>query len=306
MSDDKVSTRGTAIKEQPTGGILAWWGNGDEMRMLEKVSAGVSTMATNAYGMMLAIKGGEVLSWDGNGSTVTTPVPQEAKSGVSAIASGYIERPTRVRSLALKAGKVLSWQDYPVFSELTVPQAAQSGVTAIATSGRWGMAIKQGEVLLWEIDTAELLHIPEEARSGIRAISIEPHTGGQAMALTEQGRVLCWSPGTLRLLDVPDQAQSRVSAIANDDAHWVAIRGGGVLAWHHRGGLTVVPVPDEAKSDVSAVAIRLERVVALKNGGVLDWTFGETETKPVPPQALSGVLEVDTSSFSLMVLKQDP
>ncbi|NWB98091.1 hypothetical protein HX882_19525 [Pseudomonas gingeri] len=306
MSNDRVSTSGKAINEQPTGGILAWWHNGDEMRMLEKVSSGVSIMTTNSLGMMLAIKGGEVLAWDGNGSTTTTPVAQEAKSGVSAIALGYNERPARVSSLALKAGKVLCWQDYPVFSELIVPEAAQSGVTAIAINGRWGMALKQGVVLLWEINTSELLHVPEEAQSGIKAISIEPHTGGQAMALTEHGRVLCWSPGTIRLIDVPDQALSRVSAIANDDAHWVAIRGGGVLAWHHRGGLNVMPVPDAVKSGVSAIAIRNERVVALKNGGVIDWTFGETETRPVPPQALSGVLEVDTSSFSLMVLKQDP
>jgi len=306
MSDDKVSTRGTAIKAQPTGGILAWWGTGDEMRISEKVSFGVSATTTNSLGMMLAIKGGEVLSWDGNGSTVMTRVPQAAKSGVTAIANGHNAYLNRVNSLALKAGEVISWMDFPGFVELTVPEAARSGVTAIAIDGIWAMAVKQGEVLLWEIDTSILLAVPEEVRSGIRAISIDPYFGGQAMALTEHGRVLCWAPGTIRLLDVPDQAQARVSAIDNDDARWVAIRGGEVLAWHHRGGLTVVPVPDEAKSDVSAVAIRNERVVALKNGGVLDWTFGQTETKPVPPQALSGVLEVDTSGYSLMVLKQDP
>ena len=91
----------------------------------------------------MALKNGQVIAW-GNNDYGQTNVPEEALSGVTAIAGG------QYHSLALKNGRVLAWGRNN-YGQCTVPPEALSGVAAIASSSSAGLsaAVKNGRVLVW-------------------------------------------------------------------------------------------------------------------------------------------------------------
>ena len=250
------------------------------------VVAGAMTLNGVAWGQ------GAVLAW-GTNLYDNCNIPNDAQSGVSAIAGGC------ALSIALKDGAVLGWGNLDV-GQFNIPDAAKSGVSAIAVGCSHIIALKNGAVLAWGGNWVGQCDIPDAAKSGVSAIA-----GGfyHTIAL-KGGAVLAWGDNEYGQCTIPASANSGVSAIACGWVHTIALKGGAVLAWG-RNYEGQCDIPDAAKSGVSAIAGGDYHTVALKNGSVLAWggnSYGECN---VPNEAKSSVSAIACGSFNTFALKGD-
>lgn len=140
-------------------------------------------------------------------------VPEEARSGVTAISAGL------GHSLALKDGRVLAW-GLNDSGQATVPPEAESGVTAIAAGLGHSLAIKDGRVLSWGNGATGLLEVPTEALSEVSAIST---SGSHSLAL-KNGRVVEWGSAGPKLLDAPAEALTGIVAVSAGGAHSLMVK----------------------------------------------------------------------------------
>ncbi|MFE0178238.1 SpaA isopeptide-forming pilin-related protein [Streptomyces sp. NPDC059002] len=261
---------------RPTGTVLAWGDNGWGQSTVPEEARSGVTAIAAGTNHSLALKNGRVIAW-GDDSAGQSTVPEEAESGVTAIAGGF------GYSLALKNSRVIAWGDDSA-RQSTVPQEAQSEVSAIAAGRNYSMALKNGRVLAWGL-YGLLADPPEEAESGVSAIA----AGGYPMAL-KNGRVITWAPDTGALTTVPEEAESGVTAIAGGSGYSLALKNGRVTAWNTRGGRETT-VPQEARSEVTAIAASTSgyQALALKNGRVIAWNSQSGRETTVPQETRSGV-----------------
>ena len=240
---------------------------------------------------------GAVVSWGGDEDYLGN-VPDEAQSGVVAIAAGYRH------TVALKTnGSVLAW-GYNNIGQTTVPVAAQSGVTAIAAGYRHTVALKNdGSVVAWGDNWEGQTTVPVAAQSGVTAIAAGlNHT----VALKANGSVVAWGDNGFGQTNVPVAAQSGVKAITAGYYHTVALKNdGSVLAWGHNSyGQTTVPVA--AQSGVTAIAAGGIHTVALKrDGSVVTWGYNGNGQTTVPVAAQSAVVAIAAGGSHTVALKRD-
>jgi hypothetical protein len=205
--------------------------------------------AAGNYG--LALRDGGVIAWGGAyDSDAVIRVPDEAKSGVTAIAGGAGPGPV---CLALKNGGVINWGGYA-----PVPDAAKSGVVAISTQQHCLALREDGSVVTWARSglqpppPANLMTVPAEARSGVTAISAGT---GFSLALKDGG-VIAWGDNKYGQLEVPYEAQSDVVAIsAGVWASMALTASGTIVVWafnfYHQ-----LDIPPEAQCGASAISCK--------------------------------------------------
>ncbi|WP_204007972.1 RCC1 domain-containing protein [Virgisporangium aurantiacum] len=196
----------------------------------------------------LALRDGGVITWGGSHDrTEVNRVPEELKSGVTAIAGGVGGGPV---CLALKNGGVINWA-----GDAPVPIEARSGVVAIST-GQHCLALREdGSVITWVrsglIDPAppSLLTVPAEAKSGVTAISAG---GGFSLALKDGG-VIAWGDNKYGQIEVPYEAQTDVVSIsAGTYASMALTAGGKIVVWAYN-AYGQMDIPAEAQCGVSAI-----------------------------------------------------
>ncbi|MEK5233390.1 S-layer homology domain-containing protein [Lysinibacillus sp. FSL K6-0232] len=287
------------------GKVFAWGKNKIDETMIpieipdEAQSNIVSVSAGDNHSLALTASG-EVIAWEG---AERTEVPEEAKSGIAAIAAG----PGAFHSLALtSSGEVIAWgrNDY---GQANVPDTAKSGVKAIA-AGYWhSLALNEdGDVIAWGDKSRGKLNVPEEVQGNAVAISAGVH---HSLALTESGKVFAWGRNEFGESDVPEEAKSDVVAIAAGYAHSLALKSdGSVIAWgisdnteSDDHGQTVVP--DAAKSGVIAIAAGFHHSLALKEDGtIVAWGDNRSGQLNIPTSDLETIKLTDQSGGELEFL----
>lgn len=229
-----------------------------------------------------------VVAWGISG--VATNVPQQAESGLIAIASGL----SFPYHLGLTSdGRVVAWGNGP--SQVgNVPVAAQSGVIAIAGGSAHGVALRSdGSVVAWGENAQGQTTVPAAALSGVIAIAAG---NTYTLALKSDGTLLGW--GGITSLPSSPRGYSAIAA------------GRGPLFLSSDGKLKFGsgPVPPAtALTDVTAMAAAFNHAAVLKNdGSVVAWgsnTFGEST---VPSEAQSDVIAIALdSNNSSLALKSD-
>jgi alpha-tubulin suppressor-like RCC1 family protein len=281
-----------------------------------KLFSSVSTLAVVAGATAfnsVAWGDGAVLAW-GAGTTNQNDdgtigdfygqciIPDSAKSGVTAIASGTYH------TIALKDGAVLAWGagttnqpsgNFIHSGQCIIPDSAKSGVTAIAGGYAHTIALKNGEVLAWGLNNQGQCNIPVDALSGVTAIA-----GGYGHIIAlKDGAVLAWGRNSDGQCTIPASATSGVSAIACGKQHTIALKGGAVMAWGANWyGQRNIPV--DALSGVSAIAGGgYAHTIALKNGAVLAWGQNGSGQCTIPASALSGVSAIAGGETFTVALK---
>ena len=236
---------------------------------------------------------GKVVFWDDDDQT-TEFVPAEVRSGVTAVAAaagGFRSSPAAV---ALRRGKVIAWH----FSPVPVPKEARSGVTAIAGGFSTLMAVKAGQVIIWDAESGRVVPVPAEARSGVSAIA-----GGEEHYLAlKGGAVIAWGSNAHGQTDVPEEAQSGVTAIAAGQYYSLALKAGEVIAWGDNSE-GQISVPPEAQSGVTAIAAGNSHALALKAGRVIAWGWNFNGQTSVPASVRSGVTSIAAGYNQSIALK---
>ena len=235
---------------------------------------------------------GQVMAWGFN-LYGECNIPNEAQSGVSAIAGGGIH------VIALKNGEVLAW-GYNGNAQCDIPDAAKSGVSAIAGIGYHTIALKGGAVLAWGENSSGQCNIPDAAKSGVSAIAGGFH---HTIAL-KNGSVLAWGRNIEGQCSIATNVQTGVSAIAAGGWHTIALKGGAVLAWGETSS-GQCDIPDAAQSGVSAIAAGVIHSIALKNGSVLAWGDNSYGQCDVPNEAKSKVSAIACGQLHTFALKGD-
>ena len=234
---------------------------------------------------------GQVMAWGFN-LYGECNIPNEAQSGVSAIAGGGIH------VIALKNGEVLAW-GYNGNAQCDIPDAAKSGVSAIAGGFHHTIALKNGSVLAWGRNIEGQCSIATNVQTGVSAIA----AGGWHTIALKGGAVLAWGETSSGQCDIPDAAQSGVSAIAAGVIHSIALKNGSVLAWG-RNIEGQCNIPADAQSGVSAIAGGYH-TIALKNGSVLAWGDNSYGQCDVPNEAKSKVSAIACGQLHTFALKGD-
>lgn len=264
-----------------------------------------------------------VVAWGNSG--VATDVPQQAESGLIAIASG-----NNYNLGVTSDGRVVAWGDNGS-GQTTVPAAAQSGVIAIAAGIDHGVALRNdGSVVAWGGNAHGQTTVPAAALSGAIAIAAGD---GYTLALKRDGTLLRWglnstflptSPGDYSAIAAgrpdlflrsdgtltfggsgtvpPATALTDVTAMAGGFSHDAVLKNdGSVVAWGSN-SFGESTVPAEAQSEVIAIALGgRDNSLALKSDGrVIAWG----RYVVVPPAALSGVTAISAGSEGLALKRQ--
>jgi hypothetical protein len=243
------------------------------------VGEGITDLAMGSFHGN-AVANGRVEPWGNPLRASTNIVPEDARTGVIDVASGF-EHNIAVKRINASATRLIRWGDtrsglgnVPDRSDVVAVSAGLDHVLALTTSGG---------VLHWGESRAGQGAVPLEAASGIVAIAASIF---HSMALTSSGRVLAWG-GTDGLSNVPVDAQSDVMKIDAKSRYCLALRRDGrVIAWGlytiaARNGADISPefqavptTPPDMDSGVVDIAALDEGFVARKlDGSVV--TFGQ-------------------------------
>ena len=277
----------------------------------------------NAYGQV------------GNGtiSNSTTPVTATGlASGVTAVAGGGNY------SLAVRNGGVYAWglnnsgqlgtgTTNPSTTPVALTGNLSSGVTAIAGGALHSLAVRNGGVYAWGLNSDGQLGTGTTTNSttpvalaGTLSSGVTAIAGGAYHSLAvRNGGVYAWGfnyygqlgTGTTTNSTTPvalaGNLSSGVTAIAGGAYHSLAVRNGGVYAWglNNNGQLgtgtttnstTPVALAGTLSSGVTAIAGGDQHSLAVRNGGVYAWGYNGngqlgtgTTTSSTTPVAVSGI-----------------
>ncbi len=192
-------------------------------RDILSVGEGVTDLAMGTFHAN-AVVNGRVEAW-GNPNSGANNVPEDARTGVIDVASGF-DHNIAVKRISASATRLIRWGrsdsglgNVPDRSDVVAVAAGFDHVLALTTSGA---------VLLWGNPDNGRGDVPPEAASGIVAIAVGTV---HCMALTSDGRVLAWG-GSRGQSNVPDEAQSGVIKIDAGSQYSLALRSDGrVIAW---------------------------------------------------------------------------
>jgi len=182
-----------------------------------------------------------------------------------------------------------------------VPLNAISNATAIAAGYFHSLALVNGRVWAWGKNTSGQTNVPITVRSGVAEIA----AGNTfSMARKNDGTVVVW--GTGAVTNVPDTANG-LSAIAAGEAHALALKSGGIVAWGDN-TYNQTNVPVELTSGVTAIAAGGYYSLALKDGGVQIFGIAATNAdagsiRSIPDAATSGVTAIAAGKWHALALK---
>lgn len=208
-------------------------------------------------GIYALLNNGSVVSWFDHIALRPNKITLAAKSGVTAIASGWFHL------LALKNdGTVLAWGDSPA----TNAPPGLSSVVAIAAGNDVSAALRQdGTLLIWGGTFNGQTSVPEHIQGKVASVAIG---GEHVLALLRDGTLIAWGKNNSGQVDIPAEAQAGIRAISAGGIHSVAVKEDGrVVAWGHNfhGQCNVPP----ELSDVQAVAAGSSMTAALKKDGTV-------------------------------------
>jgi alpha-tubulin suppressor-like RCC1 family protein len=201
-----------------------------------------------------AVVNGRVETWGIPEYQPAIQVPQDALSGVIAVASG-LDHNIAIKRIDAQTTQLIRWGD-PSLGLGSV--ADRRDVVAVATTYVHVLALTtSGSVLFWGDDRNGGGAVPPEAASGIVAIAVGDE---HSMALTSDGRVLAWG-GVRGESNVPVEAQSDVIKIDAGAHFCVALRRDGrVVAWGQ------IPEGDGVPTTPAGMDTEVVDIVAIANG----------------------------------------
>ncbi len=274
-------------------GAVQGWGFDDFGQTDIPDEAASGVVAIAAGGLhSMALKADGTVLTWGWGAGATQP---QVNGNVVAIAAGYLH------NLALRAdGSVIAWGD-PGDGRTAVPPDAQHDVVAIAAGGMHSLALtKSGAVIAW--GQPAKTNVPEDAQHDVVAIAAGPD---QSMALRKDGRVVVWGAMANGEDVVPPLATSGVAGVAAGYGFCSVLRAdGSVIAWGNNiYGQTTIP--QSLNSGVAAINSSSTHGLALKaDGSVVGWGDDREEESSVPAEYDKGVLAVAAGHrFSLVLLE---
>ena len=246
------------------------------------------------------------------------PIPADAtNSGVKMISMGFysgpgIGGPYDFSAVLTGQGRVVVWGANPC---ATVPEAASNGVTAISAGWSHMLAIKDGRVIAWGVNTSGATDVPMDATNGVIAISCGYHS---SIALKADGTISAWG-----LKFTPTSFHNASSIIANINADALHRKVVGISDGYQQGMAlmedgTVMAFGNsfttarDAQSDVpvglnnvKSVSEGFNFALALKrNGTVIAWgnnNYGQCNV----PAGLSGVVAISAGYRHALALRGD-
>lgn len=197
----------------------------------------------------------------------------------------------------------LGWGLNADFQAAPVPTNVMAGVTNIAAGYHHSLAVKNGQVWGWGLNTSGQTTVPVSAQSDVKQVA-----GGEAfsLALKSNGAVVGWGAGLIAT-NIPAAATSGVSQIAAGEWHALALKNGGVIAWGSN-SYGQCAVPAALTSGVSAIAGGGFYSMALKDGGVQIFGIPATNEfaygiRDIPAAATSGVTAIAAGRWHALALK---
>ena len=248
---------------------------------------------------------GSVVAW-GHNEFGQTDVPDEAQSGVVAIAAGS----AHTIALVIPSAPIINTQ--PVSQTVNAGQSASFTVVArgYPLNYQWR---KDETNLSGATDFTYHLGNAWFSDAGSYTVVVSNYLGSVTTAppamlavnAAPPGSVVAWGENSSGQTSVPLAAQSGVVAIAAGGYHTVALKSdGSVLAWGADGdGQTDVPVP--AQSGVRAIAAGGWHTVALKfDGSVVAWGYNAYGQTNVPVAAQNAVEAGDVGCLGQHAFEQ--
>ena len=229
---------------------------------------------------------------------------KQASNSVSALAYAVVLGGLWLAAPVRAATHPLGWGLNANFQASPVPTNVMDDASAIAAGYYHSLAIKNGRVWAWGLNTSGQTNVPVAAQSGVTNVA-----GGSlfSLALKTNGAVVGWGVGAV-VTNAPSSITSGVSQISAGEFHALALKDGGVIAWGSN-QLGQCDVPVELASGVSNVAAGGHFGLALKEGAV--HVFGVPATneyaygiRDVPAEALSGVTAIAAGRWHALALKE--
>jgi hypothetical protein len=321
-------------------GGVRWWTSGlfglETFPTPPIAQSGVKQVFANEYEATALVEG-RLVRWDDDGDLQRAPLANVANIKSFSMNEFFGLAVTR-------GGDVYTWEetDGSGSGAGPVPRAVRRGVQQIAVGDGFALALKDGRVHMWGLESVDL---PVSALSGVDAIAAGPGFGialknGRVLSLFNLDKYVI-SLGLFGYAGVgepPVDTQANVTSIGAGGKSAAAIRNGRLIIWG--AGATV---PMALREGVTSVGGYAGQGVAVRNGMVVEWGFagvtplpesladggvrwiaqgnqfkaalnhdgdlvvwpwGETPAPPrVPPAARSGVTQVAIGTNVMIALK---
>ena len=234
----------------------------------------------------------------GNSEEAQGQVPESARIGVKAIASGNSHRVA-----LLQDGSVVAWGDNSV-GQASPPASLRTNIAAISAGDFYTVVLKRdGSVGGWGDGSSKQLEFPLSVSSGVVAISAGAR---HVLAVRTNGSVVAWGDPTGGKLLVPSGAMDGVIAVSAGSVHSLALKSDGtVLSWGTN-GFAQTNVPASARAGVkSVVAGDRYSAAIIQDGSVVVWGDLSWLPSPIPADGLFDVVAVSARGREALALKRD-
>jgi alpha-tubulin suppressor-like RCC1 family protein len=199
--------------------------------------------------------------------------------------------------LAVKNGNVLQWD----VAGTGLPSPSNcSGIVEVACGGDTRIAIRaDGALCVWGWSPVASAPVPAGLGSSSPLPPLTPPT-------PLPGYLSAHAPERPGYMNAPPEAQrGDVVAVSANSFHALALtRGGAVIGWSgDHGGWGQFNVPAEAQSGITAVSAGVYFSLALTGGGAVV-QFGNYEMPPPPTEATSGIVAIAAGEWHGLALTE--